>query len=202
MLTVTSASNTYDLTRVDTVKAELKIVSGEWDALLASFIRQASGRIARHCKRVFAKETVSETMRCVSRSTMSLNRYPVASITSLTADGTVLTQGTDFEADLVSGRLWRLSGKSRIAWSYEEVVIVYVAGYDLLGELPHELERAAIDLVKGLYFAKTRDPAVRSIEIPGVISKVYWAGEDTDPLPPSVESALELFVRHDAFGDD
>lgn len=204
MLTVVTANPTQDLTVLATLKRDLKITTGVDDIRLKELIHRASSACAEHCKRVFGKETVSETkrnLRCLS--SIALQRYPVVSITSITLDDTPLTSD-QYEVNQKNGLLYRLSGNCRIEWGGSKLVIVYEGGYDLLGTLPRALEAAAIELVKEMYFSGPRDPSVKSVEIPGLMAKTYWvAGEKEDgSLPPKVLGYLEDFVRPDAFADD
>jgi hypothetical protein len=206
MLTVDVKSDTYDLTTLKTVKDLLKVKTGARDFELRGFIRQASSIAAKHCKRVFAKETVTETLRCVRKPFVALQRYPVSSIISVTADGSILASSS-YEVDSDRGMLYQLSGKARISWCYEELIINYVGGYDLLkgaNPLPDDVEKAALELVKAMYHASSRDPAVKSEEIPGVMSKTYYVGElsPDGPLPPLMVQYLEQYVRHDAMFDE
>lgn len=199
MLTVDTPATTYDLTVLESVKEELGIKTNDRDARLRSLIRRASGIVADHCRRVFAKETVTETLRLVDRPHIALQRFPVSSVTSVTADGSALG-ATLYEVDAKRGLLYRLSGTTRIAWCYDEVVVKYTGGFALVTDLPHGVEAAAIEVVKSLYFGGTRDPNVRSVEVPGVISKSYAA--NADPMPPLAAEYLEPHVRHDAMFDD
>lgn len=203
MLTVTTPSSTYDLTVLKTVKAELEIKNNDRDEKLSELIKQASAIVARHCKRVFAKETVSETLRRVRAPHIALQRFPVTAVSSITADGTALA-AADYEVDAKRGLVYRLSGTCRIAWCYDEVVIAYTGGYDLLATLDRDLERATIEIVKDLFFSGPRDPRVRSVEVPGVISKTYYIGDFSPdgPMPPMAVQLLEPYIRHDAMFDD
>src|SRR5579862_1762171 len=106
ILTVITPADSYDLTTLATIKAELEITDTNSDVQLGIFIDQASGECATYCKRVFGKETVSEQFRLGQGSRLHrrsrteeliLARYPIVSITSITEeDGTVLVQDTDF----------------------------------------------------------------------------------------------------------
>lgn len=204
ILTVVTPATTYDLTVLATVKSELGITDTASDAKLDLWIDQASGIFAAECNRVFAKETISEQFRlrrsdCLVRSrqdSLILARYPVASITSVTEDDVVLA-ATDYEVDKATGLLYRLSGGTRINWCAQKVVVVYVGGYDLLPELPQEIERAVISLVKQYHFGATRDPLLRGEEVVGVQRYDYRvsSGSDDGAYPPEFEKMVQKYRR-------
>lgn len=91
MLTVVTPAQSYDLTVLATVKAELGITDRSEDENLTRWIKQASDVIAKYCNRVFAQETVSETFRLATReSNLLLSRYPVVSIAAVQETGETL----------------------------------------------------------------------------------------------------------------
>ena len=57
---------------------------------------------------------------------------------------------------------------------------------------PKDIERAALTLVKGEWFARNRDPLIRSEDVHGVMSTTYWVGglNAGASLPPDVEGLL------------
>ncbi len=191
MIEVLDPALTHDLTVVDTVKREVGITGAEHDALLADLIRQASRTAATWCNRVFAKETVRETLRPeVPFRRLVLDRHPVASIISIVEDNETLVAG-DYELDATSGLLIRLVDDLPTDWCADKIVITYVAGYDLLTNLPEDVEKAVIALVRGWWFGRARDPLVKAQEIPGVMRQDYWVGAVGDGgLPPEFEILL------------
>src|SRR5512132_4147159 len=82
------------------------------------------------------------------------------------------------------------TGPSQRSW------LDYQAGYVLPGEpgrtLPDDIERAAIMLVKAAWFARTRDPLIRSEDVSGITNTTYWVGGfgNGASLPPDVEGLL------------
>lgn len=203
ILTVTSSSNTYDLTVLKTVKLELGIADKSKDEIIGIWIRQASGAIASYCNRVFAKETLQEEFWPERNHTvpgnlsaLQLTRWPVVSVTSVVENAVTLVDGTDFRIDYQTGQLTRLGSSGYpCSWHAWPIVVVYVAGYDLLQTLPVDIERAAISLVKKLYFSAKRDPSLRAQEIDGVISNTYWiaSGAEAGMLPPDVTDMLDSY---------
>jgi len=193
ILTVTSAADSHDLTMLATVKGELGIASSVQgnDGQITAWIHQASGIIASECNRVFARETVSEQFRPNrSMDVLSLTRYPVSSISSINENDEALA-ATDYEVDKESGLLYRMSNDNRTCWQYGKIVVVYIGGYDIPVELPQPIERACILLVKQMRSSATRDPMLKSQEVPGVLSQAFWVGDiGNNSLPPEVSSLI------------
>lgn len=195
ILTVSTAASSYNLTDLSAVKTELGITSTTEDDKITSWIQQASAFIARYCGRVFAEETLSEQFR-LSReeSVLQLSRWPVSSITSVTQDTDSALASTDYELDPDKGQVTRLVSALPVTWTAQKIVVVYVAGYELLGDLPYEIERAAILLVKQYRSASTRDPMLKSEEIPGVLSSTFWVGGPPGGvIPPEIAALLDPY---------
>jgi hypothetical protein len=72
-------------------------------------------------------------------------------------------------------------------------VLQYTGGYTLPDApqptLPDDITRAVLLLVKAAYFARTRDPAIRSESVEGAGSFGYFSGAASD-MPPEVEGLL------------
>lgn len=192
MLTVITPAPAIDLTTVAAVKAELAVSGSGDDAWLADAITRASATIRRWCNRVFAAETVRETYRLARPvPELLLSRLPVVTIASVTVDGTALPAPV-YEADTEKGVLYHLDSRRRfLCWSGDVIDVEYTAGFALPGAagrtLPEDVEKAAIALVKAAYFARTRDPLVKSESIEGVGSTAYWVG---DAIPPDIAGLL------------
>jgi hypothetical protein len=205
MLTVLTPAPSYDLTTLETVKLEMAITSGADDTFIGGLIRQASADVASYCGRVLALETVREVFRSPCSGivwrgrnvagSLWLSRWPVASVVSVTECGTVLDDGTDYELDGSSGELVRVFG-GWIGWG-GPVIVEYSGGYDLLPGLPHDIERATIDLIKRRYYARSRDPALRSQEVLDLVNKSFTA-EGSEPmkrgLPRSIAERLDRYA--------
>lgn len=203
-LTVVTPNANVALTTLDRTKGELGISGGGYDALLTSKIREASSDIEAHIGRVLRRETVSETFWGANRAvdTLILNRWPVASIVSVSVDGSDLDAG-DYRLVADAGLLYRLDGGGYASrWAIgREAVITYVAGYAMPAEaepdLPAVLEAAAVELVNSYWVSRGRDPLVREEDVPGVGRTVYWVGAvgAAGALPPGVESKIAPFRR-------
>jgi hypothetical protein len=202
ILTVTQAATSYDLTTLATVKEELNISVGNWDNLLGRYISEVSDRIASYCNRVFAQETVSELFipdRSIAsgwgaargeawdsawearilwraRNNLELSRTPVASIVSVVEDSDPAIDSSLYEFDPPTGFLYRLNGGARTKWTANRTLVTYTGGYVLLNGLPRSIEEAAILMVKSKWFARSRDPLLKSEDVPGVLKQEFWVG--------------------------
>lgn len=203
LLTVTGAATERKLTTAAALRAEIGASTSEAsDARLDDLILRASRAIESYCGRTFAKETLSEVFRCPYGPLLALTRYPVATLTSVTEDGTVL-DGTAYETDTVAGRIYRLSSDARICWSAAKVTVVYDAGFILPptggSTLPPDVEAAALKLAAGLHFGAARDPLIKGESADGIGSVDYWVGGTpgaSGELPPDV---LALLASYRAF---
>lgn len=204
--TITTPPAETDLTTIDRVKSELSItdVDTARDNLLGVKIAEASADIEAHSGRIFSRAGLTERFwgdPGVSEY-LCLERYPVATITSVTVDG-VLVAASEYRLDAETGILYRLDANGYpCIWSWcKDVVIVYAAGYIVPGEtnrdLPYPVEGAVIDLVSSFWASRGRDPKVKSEDIPGLGSVEYWVGAvgAAGSLPPDVEAKCMTFRR-------
>jgi hypothetical protein len=195
MISVVTPATSRQLTTAAAVKAELGLSGSGDDAFIATLIDQASDAIAAWCGRVFGLETVRETLfDGTSRGAKTVSRFPVVSVSDC-VDGSGTTVGTDLiEIDRL-GFLYLLDDDGeRTTWARGRTTITYTAGYLLPGEddrnLPADIERAALSLVKGMWFARTRDPLIRSEDVDGILATSYQVGGFGASLPPDVQGLL------------
>lgn len=195
-LTIIEPAAETKLTTIAAAKAELQVSSGADDAYLGTAIDQASDAVRSWCKRVFAIESVRETFNpAQAGKALMLSRWPVVTITAVTVNGTAEDVARTEAED--SGHLFRLDANGcRIHWPSGRLVIEYRAGFVLPGRpgrtLPNDIERAILSLVKANWFARTRDPMIRSETTDGAGSTDYFSGTATR-LPPDVESLLSPY---------
>jgi hypothetical protein len=192
--TVSVAASSKDMTLLNTVKTELSIGNTDYDVLLGSFIQQASAAIVSYCRREFARETLVDTFRIGGGiTTLQLTRRPIVSVTSIVEDGVTL-DSDDYEIIAANGWLNRLdaSGDPQ-CWECGKIVVTHVAGWLMLTDLPSDLERVTIDLVKSKWFARDRDPMVKSEGTPGVYEVSYWVdtGQYVRGLPAGIAAKLD-----------
>jgi hypothetical protein len=75
-----------------------------------------------------------------------------------------------------------------------QLTVQYTGGYDLPGSVPLPLQQACLTLLKHRWSARTRDPSLRAIDIPGVVSKTFWVSNNADGLPPEVQQLLDPYM--------
>ena len=182
-LTITEAAESIDLVTLARVKLELGITDADSDGLLESKITETSAAIAEYCNRVFALERVTEKFRFGGEAdVLTLRRWPVAEIHSVTVDGTVLDE-SEYEIDTGDGTLTRLWSDTLAPWSAcYSIQVDYSAGYVLPGQagdgpsLPADITAAALQLIqmRVTQQGQAREFDLRSIEIPGVVRKEYF----------------------------
>ena len=150
-LSVTTAAVSFDLTTLATVKDDLQIADAASDTTLSRYITEQSALIASYCNRVFAVESVSETIY-LERDPypyqvpggcrqLQLSRWPLLSVSSVVqTDGgnsTTLTPypGTtsvpaDYQIMAPEGQLIRLdSFGEQMAWPAVMYQVAYQAGF-------------------------------------------------------------------------
>lgn len=201
ILTVTAPADTIDLTVLATVKTALDITGDDNDAKLQGWITQASAIAASYCKRVFGQETLSELyrpqrQRAITSDTLILSRRPVTSITSVTIDDTVLDT-SEYEVNYESGLLSRLDSTGYpVRWyAAKSIVVVYVAGYELLATLPNDIEAAVIAMVRDFNSDSLRDPNLIEKETFGVSRYRWWAPDQIKTtLPIEISGLLDPYV--------
>ncbi|UPY35501.1 hypothetical protein [Sediminicoccus sp. KRV36] len=202
ILTVTVPATERDLCTLAAVKMELGLTVTTYDAELAVRIAQASTAIESYCQRVFVRETIQELFRPEAPlRNLILSRRPIASITSIVADGTTLVSGTDFEVDQRAALIHRLVSDQRTYWSERKITVVYISGYILpdVGsgvDLPADIQRACILAVASAHLGRGRDAMVRSesAQDVGLVSYLDPRAEALG-LPPQVAGMLQPYVQ-------
>lgn len=197
MLEVITPAEETALTTLAAVKAELGITGTDQDDRLGALIDQYSAVIVAWCGRPFALETVRETIYEPRQvDALMLQRFPVVSVASVEIDGALIAP-EGYAVDRIGGIVHRRSPtRCGPFWPRGETVIEYQAGYILPDDedrtLPHDIERAAIMLVKSAHFATARDPALRSEETDGVATFQYFGsnGAGSDGMPLEVQGLL------------
>jgi len=215
-----------DLTTLAIVKDELDITNTRWDRKLRRWITECSDQVAKYCREQFAQCGVTETFDTglyggvtiwdfwnIPSPThphggfaaygepmpLILSIQPIASIDSVTIDGTVIDPSLyEFEAD--TGFVWLLDDTGhRQPWYGALIVVVYVGGYALPDDpdLPSNLSRSAVALVRHRWLGDDKDPFVRSENVPGILETVYVTtppGDDPS-MPPEIAGLLSDFRR-------
>ena len=147
----------FKLMSVDECKLALGVTGGTNDEQLDWLIRVNSSTISVLCNRVFAKEKVRETWRCLQPRRVYLTHWPVREddIDSVKCNG---VDNVDWELEEGSGKLSIFSGRT------EPIVVEYTGGYDLPQEAPFALKQACALLV-GASRAEQSQAAVTGIRM-------------------------------------
>lgn len=206
MLTVVTAANNFKLATVTQLKADLGITGSSQDSALGEAIDQASAAIATWCRRVFAIETVQETLfRNAATPTVVLSRYPVISLTTLDLGDAAIDAEDDVLVDAEKGLLYQPAGA---LWAAGTVVAAYAAGYLLPGEvagtdddpaesLPADLQRACLTLATRTWHGHGRDPALKSFTYSDGSQGSYGFGAPTDSsgMPTDIAATIAAYRR-------
>ena len=207
MLRVITPATTHDLTVLETAEAELGLTEPDTsnNAQIVGLIHQVSAAVASYCGRVFGQETVAETFwpgHCCGTgvSSIVLDRTSISAVVSIELDGNELQTG-DYNLDERNGILYFQNGAGCACsqrW-FQSLVVTYTAGYPLLDGVPHDLERAALILMKDQYLSIGRDPNMKSETIPGVYS--YTSGDasaanSNNTINPQIAGLLDPYRRY------
>lgn len=219
MVSVVTPASSRDLTTLSWVKTVLNIQGGAEDDFLKKTITQASAAAENYCNRVFASETVQAIFRpqrgyagsglSGGFDPLQLPRWPISSVSSvvtlrtLTDDPETLVLDTDYEINAASGQLGRLNSDGNPRnWEAIKTTVVFAAGYTLPGQavasgidaLPADIEAGVLEIIKGTWFSRERDPAVRSENIPEIMATSYQIAMPTGSgLPAAAEALLDNY---------
>ncbi|MDQ3830609.1 MAG: phage head-tail connector protein [Candidatus Tectomicrobia bacterium] len=196
-ITVTVPPSTTKLILLADLKAVLGITDSANDTLLGAIIQRGSDAIARFCNRVFAQRTIIETLPGPGSQLLKLKFSPILTLTSIALDGETVDPDTYTLTDPDAGIVfcesyWAYTGH---AYSY---TATYVHGYNLpemdgTDTLPHDIQQAALELCKGMWLARQRDPAVSMESVPDVYTVQYGQGKNgvaVGAIPPNVQELL------------
>jgi hypothetical protein len=207
--TILAPAADTDLTDLATVHDELDITNTKSDTFLSRQISAASTAIQSYCNRIFAPQTIQDQFWFARDSwprvvrgeiaPLELTNWPTIEITSVveTISGVVTTLilGTDFLLDAEHGWLTRLNLNGHPShWRSSPVVAIYQAGY--VGKIPDDVEEAAIRLVTMRWFARHRDPLIRSQNAVGAYEASYVMGTGPggeDDMPAEVTALIDRY---------
>src|SRR5918992_4470998 len=197
-ITVTVPPSTTKLIALADLKALLGITDSANDALLGNIIQRGSDAIARFCNRVFAQRTVQETLPGPGGQLLKLKFSPVVTLTSIALDGETVDSNTYVLTEPEAGIVFRES-----YWAYTGHKYSYTATYthgynlpDMTGNdtLPHDIQQAALELCKGMWLGRHRDPSVSMESVPDVYTVQCGAqgngGALVGALPLNVQELL------------
>jgi hypothetical protein len=153
----------FALLTLDEVKLMLGIATVDTsnDPHLQQMIYWYSATVSQIANRVFAREKVRETWRCLGSRRIFLSHWPATEddIESVEAPRGALVPGTDYEFEEASGKLELFGSRA------EPIVVTYTGGYNLPDEAPDDLKNAASILIRHGRMAAQRDATagIRSI---------------------------------------
>jgi hypothetical protein len=208
---VTPAPN-QDLISLQDARDELGTKRAD-DARLRRYIAESSAAIATYTRRVWRQETVTETFYFGGYNwgggyngwdwgnryhahggpiALVLSRFPVASIDGVTIpDGTPLDP-TGYVLDAAKGLLYRADDCSVYdAWG-GNLSVTYTGGYKDVDDVPADVRQGCMTLVRHRAASFSRDPYLRSINVPGVQEETYWVGQigESGSMPPETAGLL------------
>lgn len=196
-LAITTAATDLSLLTLAELRAAIGVANNSKDAELASLGARVAARIAAACNiaaggvspPTLRLETVTETFRVVGwggcSDALRLSRRPIVSVGSVSEDGGAALDAANYEID--GAALVRLNG----SWGAASTAVVYDAGWAVV---PSDLKLAAERLARNYWYDGTRDPATRSVEIPGVRTTSYWVGSPSDPdIPDEIMDMLQPY---------
>lgn len=173
MLRVLTPARTNDLTVLETAKDELGIPADDTskDDRLGRLIAQASSMVANACGRQgFGRALYEETFTPPPYAPSGFGGHRLSGdidvqIVSVVSNG-VPMGATDYALEGAILRRAHAYGRSAgVAWG---ATVTYWSGWELLGPLPHELERKCLEVVGALFASSVaRDPSIREEETQG-----------------------------------
>lgn len=190
-----------NLTTLATVKVELGVFNSETDSVLTRYIAEASFAAENYCNRVFSVQTVKDQffpsrevpMQAVVGGVdpIQLTCWPVTAISSVKEDGEVLVEGEDFYVDKAKGHVIRLDANSYpTRWGAYPIVVQYSAGF---APPPVDVSAAVIRMVTQRYFARQRDPMLKSELVTGIGRTEYATSGSLANMPADVVDLLENY---------
>jgi hypothetical protein len=140
-----SGLSAYALCSLEDVKSFLGISSTDTtkDELLETIINGVSGSIEDYCQRKFLAREYTDTIRNHWGRVLTLRQYPIIEVTSLTVEGTELTEEDDYAILSSIGGIDFYSTMS--IWKIE---VEYTAGYEAI---PDALRLLTMEMVQATY---------------------------------------------------
>jgi Phage gp6-like head-tail connector protein len=197
-MAVTVLPSTTKLVALADLKAILGITDSANDMLLGNIIQRGSDAIARFCNRVFAQRTVIETLPGPGGQLLKLKFVPIITLTSITFEGVAVDSASYTLIEPDAGMVYREVGWFYTGHAYDYAA-TYTHGYNLpdmagTDTLPHDIQQAALELCKGMWLARQRDPAVSMESVPDVYTVQYGGnggnGALLGAIPPNVQELL------------
>lgn len=191
------ALSPHALTTVAAVRQQLvgrETIPPEHEPLLEDLINATSEAVERYCGVHFERRSWTERLDGHSGPKLYLRHYPIRAVTSVTVDGTPVTDYVLVPSTLYPGAyepvLVRDAGWQTAAQYGIEVV--YEAGFVLPGQpgrdLPYDLQQAATELVAAAYLRRDKS-GVRSESFEGFSAQF-------EAWPLHVRQVLDRYRRY------
>jgi hypothetical protein len=191
-----------DLISLDELKIALGLPTGAGatDPQLEWLIDVSSSTVSTLCNRVFAKEKVKETWRCLGSRRVYLTHWPVkeADIESVTTNG---NDRLDWELEEGSGKLSIFTDRQ------EPIIVTYTGGYLCPDEVPDALKQACA-LIVSTSKAEQAAAALTGVKMiahkearvmfhtPTSGSSTGGGGGSSSAMRDTVEGLLGHYIRH------
>src|SRR4030065_1386508 len=176
-ITVVTAVESYDLTELATVKAEMGITGSTDDTFIFRLITVASDAITTYCNRQFALARIKETMQSQGGKNLALSYFPLITLHTLKYKTVAVTAADYYVERLNAGIITNIDfwENTDQLFSYEaDYTYGYVLpSYTATSTLPAAIEQAAIDTVRAMYMLRARDTTLLTEELPQVYKAAY-----------------------------
>jgi hypothetical protein len=140
IIKIIEPADTFDLLSLEEFKTMVGIppTNTTQDEEIAMLITRFSDVVSRTCNRVFARETLSETWRCLQSRRVFLSHWPakIDDIATVECPRGTIIPTSDWEFEERSGKLELFGARD------EPIVVTYTGGYDLPDEAPPALKQA------------------------------------------------------------
>jgi hypothetical protein len=202
IIKILTKATTFDLMTLDELKLKLGISDTSQDDVLSNMITEYSDVISARTNRVFGREKVLETWRCLGSRRVYLSHWPVTEgdIERVECPRGSTVSTVDYELEEQSGKL------SLFVDVQQPVAVTYTGGFDLPDDAPPALQ-AALELLIRAARAQAQQQAtsgVRSISHkdarvmffdPNQALRATSGGTALTATGQSVESLLYHYTR-------
>lgn len=203
-ITITTAAESYKLITVAQFKANIGLTTSTDDTEIGLMIDRVSAQIVAYCNQNFAKQTYTETLSGSGGKNLLLTNTPIVSITSITYDGTLVEASEYVLQEPGIGIVWNNN-----CWNYTrgeyQYSVVYLAGYILPSfttgtpNLPLDIQAACLEMVKTMYYGRTRDSSISKEAVPDVYSVEYGTNGSSSNDSNKLLSGLATIGNHRRF---
>lgn len=141
------------LCQLTEIKTRLGITTSGDDTVLTAFANAVESRFNQYCGRVFARSATAEMMFDAEAMQVSVDRYPVESVTAfyLRTKATEAWSAVSVDYEILDGGVLAL--QSMLGCTGQRAKVVYIGGYVLPGTtpgtgqtaLPYDVQAAALD---------------------------------------------------------